>query len=303
MNYENILTQLDHHINKNNDYFRNIHSILYFNDETFIHNPNFLNEKYDNEKTYTIEIRKLNKNEILDKVESNFKNYSQFIEKFFQLNNYNLSQSYQSITECILNVIDYKLSNGKNELFRKMIRENDAINFFNKFHYKKRKLCRKNQLRNLLIEKSENNKIIIQFLCDYLNINLLILENNKYNLYSQNDEFELYKITVMLYKYDNKYYYFINNIKNKQIYTSDDNINYRIKYNLFVKNNNFILKNKKSNDIKLSMTNILENTKEKTINKKYNKIKVIDLKKMCKERKIKGYSKLNKSDLIKLLNI
>ena len=33
----------------------------------------------------------------------------------------------------------------------------------------------------------------------------------------------------------------------------------------------------------------------------YSKMKVKELKKLCKERKIKGYSKLKKKELIKLL--
>jgi hypothetical protein len=35
----------------------------------------------------------------------------------------------------------------------------------------------------------------------------------------------------------------------------------------------------------------------------YSKMKVKELKKLCKERKIKGYSKLKKKELISLLNV
>jgi hypothetical protein len=208
--------------------------------------------------------------------------------------------------------------NGKSELFKKMLRENDSINFFNKFNFQKRKICKKKVLRNLLINQDEDNEIIIKFLCDYLNVNLLILENNKYNLYSTNDEFELYKVTLILYKYDNKYYVLTEKKTNKKMFTSDDNINYRIKFQLFIKNNNF----EKAIDQQLQttepvddLTNLLDdlNLSESDSNViieeiidlsppiNYKKMKVVELKKLCKERKFKGYSKLKKKELIEIL--
>ena len=45
---------------------------------------------------------------------------------------------------------------------------------------------------------------------------------------------------------------------------------------------------------------IEEDNEEKTTNY-YDKLKVSDLKRICKERKIKGYSKLRKNELIELL--
>ena len=49
----------------------------------------------------------------------------------------------------------------------------------------------------------------------------------------------MYKVTLVLYKYDQKYYILTEKKTNKKIFTSDDNINYRIKFQLFIKNNNF----------------------------------------------------------------
>ncbi len=316
MDYQTLLNQLEHHTEENNHYFKKIHNVLYFNDETFLHNPDFLNENNNKEKTYTIEIKNLEKKRVnvIKNIPNNFKRFSKFINNYFEINKYNLCDKNESLIKCILNILDYKMVNGKNELFKKMLRENDAINLFNKFNFQKRKICKKKVLRNLLINQDEDNEIIIKFLCDYLNINLLILENNKYNLYSNNDEFELYKVTLVLYKYDDQYYTLSEKKTNKKLFTSEDNINYRIKYNLLIQNHNFQKPIDQQLENVFELTNQINNLNleespdviiEEIIDLpspiNYNKMKVIELKKLCKERKIKGYSKLKKKELIEIL--
>lgn len=315
MNYQTLLNQLEHHTEENNHYFKKIHNVLYFNDETFLHNPDFLNENNNREKTYTIEIKNLEKKRInvIKNIPNNFKRFSKFINNYFEIDKYNLCDENESLIKCILNILDYKMVNGKNELFKKMLRENDAINLFNKFNFQKRKICKKKVLRNLLINQDEDNEIIIKFLCDYLNINLLILENTKYNLYSNNDEFELYKVTLVLYKYDDQYYTLSEKKTNKKVFTSEDNINYRIKYNLFIQNHNFQKPIDQQLENVFELTNQMNNlnlveSPEEIIEEiidlpiiNYNKMKVTELKKLCKKRKIKGYSKLKKKELIEIL--
>ena len=315
MNYQTLLNQLEHHTEENNHYFKKIHNVLYFNDETFLHNPDFLNENNNREKTYTIEIKNLEKKRInvIKNIPNNFKRFSKFINNYFEIDKYNLCDENESLIKCILNILDYKMVNGKNELFKKMLRENDAINLFNKFNFQKRKICKKKVLRNLLINQDEDNEIIIKFLCDYLNINLLILENNKYNLYSNNDEFELYKVTLVLYKYDDQYYTLSEKKTNKKVFTSEDNINYRIKYNLLIQNHNFQKPIDQQLENVFELTNQMNNLNlvespdviiEEIIDLSpinYNKMKVTELKKLCKKRKIKGYSKLKKKELIEIL--
>lgn len=315
MDYQALLNQLEHHTEENNHYFKKIHNVLYFNDETFLHNPDFLNENNNKEKTYTIEIKNLEKKRVnvIKNIPNNFKRFSKFINNYFEIDKYNLCDENESLVKCILNILDYKMVNGKNELFKKMLRENDAINLFNKFNFQKRKICKKKVLRNLLINQNEDNEIIIKFLCDYLNINLLILENTKYNLYSNNDEFELYKVTLVLYKYDDQYYTLSEKKTNKKIFTSEDNINYRIKYNLFIQNHDFQKPIEQQLENVFELTNQMNNLNleespnviiEEIIDLSpinYNKMKVTELKKLCKERKIKGYSKLKKKELIEIL--
>jgi hypothetical protein len=326
MNYETLLNQLTNYTEENDNYYKRIHNVLYFNDETFLHNPDFLNDHNTREKTYTIEIKNLGNrvNIIKDIPKNNFKMFSKKIKNYFQIEKYNFSDEYESLTECILNIIDYKMVNGKNQLFKKMLRENDSVNFFNKFNFQKRKICKKKVLRDLLINQEEDNEIIIKFLCDYLNINLLILENNKYNLYSNNDEFELYKVTLLLYKYDNKYHSLIEKETNKTLYTSEDSINYRIQFKLFIKDTNFqkpineqLTENVEDelNDLTNQIDNLNLNEPNVIIEEiidiemaepvveeiNYKKMKVPELKKLCKKRKIKGYSKLKKQQLIDIL--
>ena len=319
MDYQTLLGQLENHMGENDHYFKKIHNVLYFNDETFLHNPDFLNDNNNTEKTYTIEIRNLGKknnsqqNNQMNIQQNEHKFFTSFMKNYFNIQKYNFSKEYTSITDCILSILDYKMANGKSQLFKKMLRENDSINFFNKFNFQKRKICKKKVLRDLLIKQDENNEIIIKFLCDYLNINLLILENNKYNLYSNNDEFELYKVTLVLYKYDGKFHYLIEKETNKQLFTSNDEINYKIKFNLFIRSIDFSIPinhqmennnlNQLINDIEsLNIQTIQEpiiETQEPIID--YNKMKIIELKKICKLRKIKGYSKLRKIELINIL--
>jgi len=331
MNYETLLNQLNNLTEENNNYYKRIHNVLYFNDETFLHNPDFLNDHNTREKTYTIEIKNLgNRVNIIKDEKNNFKMFSKKIKNYFQIEKYNFSNEYESLTKCILNILDYKMVNGKNQLFKKMLRENDSINFFNKFNFQKRKICKKKVLRDLLIKQEEDNEIIIKFLCDYLNINLLILENNKYNLYSNNDEFELYKVTLLLYKYDNKYYSLIDKKTNKRLFTSEDDINYRIRFKLFIKETNFqkpINEQLNNNIDELDdLTNQIDNLNLNESNViiediviieeiidivpepiveveeiNYKKMKVKELKAECKKRGIKGYSKLKKKQLIEIL--
>ena len=172
MDYQTLLGQLENHMEDNDRFFKKVHNVLYFNDETFLHNPDFLNNNNNKEKTYSIEIRNLgqNNNDNQRNIQQNeYKKFTSFIKNFFNLEKYNFSKDYTSITDCILSILDYKMANGKSQLFKKMLRENDSINFFNKFNFQKRKICKKKVLRDLLINQDENNEIIIKFLCDYLN--------------------------------------------------------------------------------------------------------------------------------------
>jgi len=159
---------------------------------------------------------------------------------------------------------------------------------------------------------------------------MIIVNNDKYEIYSENDIFEPFKTTILLYKYDNKYYYFSKKVDNKKLFTSDDDFVMKV-YNLFDKDDDddediddlnsvmeklnletvFVnevniesekIEEIKDEPVKEVKEELVEEVKEELEEKvDYKKMKVGDLKKLCKEKGIKGYSKLKKKEVIELL--
>jgi len=311
MNFSDLFNHLDSITEKNKKYYEDIHSVLYFNNEDYLENPNFLNE--NNQKTDFFSIKLKNLHNQLDNKTNNhddFGKFSQDILKIFDIDNFNISNGFKSITECILKVINYNNINGKKDLFEKMLRDFDAIKLFKKFKFQKRKICKKNEIRNLLLEHNDNNNIIKYFLSNYLSVNIIILENNNYKFFSEDDIFEPFKTTILIYKYDNKYHFLSDKIENKKLFTSDDKFTMKL-YN--------ILDNDSDDESVLEIDNMISNfslecnTIENNIpivnndinvnnDIDYSKMKLNDLKKICKEKGIKGYSKLKKNKIIDLLN-
>ena len=139
---------------------------------------------------------------------------------------------------------------------------------------------------------------------------IIILENNNYKFFSEDDIFEPFKTTILIYKYDNKYHFLSDKIENKKLFTSDDKFTMKL-YN--------ILDNDSDDESVLEIDNMISNfslecnTIENNIpivnndinvnnDIDYSKMKLNDLKKICKEKGIKGYSKLKKNKIIDLLN-
>ena len=144
MNFSDLFNHLDSITEKNKKYYEDIHSVLYFNNEDYLENPNFLNE--NNQKTDFFSIKLKNLHNQLDNKTNNhddFGKFSQDILKIFDIDNFNISNGFKSITECILKVINYNNINGKKDLFEKMLRDFDAIKLFKKFKFQKRKICKK----------------------------------------------------------------------------------------------------------------------------------------------------------------
>lgn len=353
MNFETLFNHLEKETENNKNYYKEIHSILYFNNEDFLENPDFLNEDNEKKELYDIKLEKLSeeKNEEKNEID-NFQKFSDEISSLFHIKNMNISSEYKSIVDCILKIINYKNIDGKRDLFEKMIRDFDALKLYKRFNFKKRKICKKNEIRELLLSHNDNNEIILHFLVHYISINMIIIENDKYSLYSENDIFEPFKTTVLIYKYNKNYYFLSTKIDNKNFFTSDDDFVMKI-YNLQEEDNKNDI-----DDLENIMSNLDINTKkelviedvidinlksEKKIEQKtetieieqpeqveieqpekletekpeqvepeqpeqvepeqvnYKKMKVGDLKKLCKEKGIKGYSKLKKNEVIELL--
>lgn len=338
MNFETLFTHLEKLSEDNKNKYKDLCDILYFNNEDFLENPDFLNVNNQKNELFEIKLKNLDNILIQNKsINDDFQLFSDNIQHIFKINEtFNISSEYDSIIDCILQILNYNGINGKTELFQKMIRDFDCLKLYKKFNFQKRKICKKNEIRNLLLSHDDNNQVMFHFIVHYLLINMIIIENNKYTLFSENDIFEPFKTTIIIYKHNNKYYFLSKKIDNKKLFTSDDDIVMKI-YELTENEEsdndsdleilelqdlvtNFSLDEvKKSNLIEEKVENILLDNENKNISidqifqqtisiektdtlKDYKKMKVNELKKLCKEKGIKGYSKLKKDQLIELLN-
>lgn len=334
MNYQQLFNHLENISEENKNYHKEIHNILYFNNEKFLENPDFLNHENNDKDFFDININKKTLEDMIE-VKNNFKNFSQEIDTLFDIQNFNVSNKFKSLVDCVLSIIDYKNINGKVELFQKMLRDFDSLKLFKKFKFQKRKICKKSVIRDLLLTYNDDDEIMKYFLSNYLSVNLVLLENDSYKLYCENDTFEPFKTTIMIYRYE-KMYYYLSSKDNNKLFTSDDDFVIRL-YNLQdnedeeeeeVKKIDTILEiqdmigdfnleptsNPKMNIQEIVEEFIDEIKQERLIEEKpipieektteqvnYSLMKVTELKKLCKERKIKGYSKLKKKELIELL--
>lgn len=322
MNYQHLFNHLETVSEENKKYHKEIHNILYFNNEKFLENPDFLNHENNDKLFFDININNNTKEEE-KKIETNFKNFSQDIDTLFNIQTFNVSNKNDTLIDCILEIIDYKNINGRVELFQKMLRDFDSLKLFKKFNLKSRKICKKKEIRDLLLSYDDENEIMRYFLSNYLSVNLILLENEKYKLYCENDNFEPFKTTIMIYKYDNKYY-FLSSKNNNSLFTSDDEFVLRL-YKLHNENNDNIEDNttleieemlfninlepekKEIKDVNIKIEKEPINTEpiknEEVVQEKINLklMKVTELKKLCKTRGLKRYSKLKKKELIELL--
>lgn len=290
--------------NKNSD--NDISGILYFSEEKFKKNSNFL-ENNINDKLY---IKKNKENNIKINAD-NFKNFNYYIRHYIDFDKYNFSKSYNNITSCILNIINYNNINGINLFFKKLLKEYDIYNLFNTYNYKK--LIKKDILRNLIIHHEDHKKIMKQLFADYLNLNIIIFSNDKMKTYYKNQVYEKFRPTILIYKYNHKYYYLSDKKDNNKLFLSNDDINNI----LLVKNINDSIINYKSNktietEKKVETIETKTNVKKvETIKKiNYSKLSVKELRELClkknipiKEKRDNKLKYILKKDLIKLLSI
>lgn len=84
-----------------------------------------------------------------------------------------------------------------------------------------KKGCKKNVLINF-IENKEENEYILQYISDFFNINIIVLdcEINKIHCYYNNNEFDKYKNIFIFTKLNNKHYLLFK--KNKYIFEIKD---------------------------------------------------------------------------------
>ena len=172
--------------------------------------------------------------------------------------------------------------NGKNIFFKKLLKEFDVMKLFKKFGYKKQ--IKKKVLRDLIINKEDNNDSIRQFLVDYLNINLVVLTNEELKTYGKEGTFELFRPTIVVYEYNNTFHSLEDKNTNNGIFTSEDHINLKLKKNMI---NKAIVKYKEQK--KESVIKSMKKQEKKVEKPKapllvdFKKMKVGELRSLCEQ--------------------
>lgn len=305
MDFSSLLQQLDNISVDNQQTYKEVTGVLFFNEEEFQNNVNFLN---DNEATdlYTI------KQEIVKEVKKvdTYKQLSQKVKIHIDLEQYNISHKIGNLSEAILSVLKFLNYNAKNLFFKKLLKEFDIYNLFKKFNMKK--TIRKKAMRKLLLERNDNDIATRQFLADYLNINLVILTNADLNIYCKENTFEVYRPTIIIYEYEGNFHTMSDKISNNSIFTSEDHVNMRLmKY--FLNKEIIVGKEKKS---VLEAIQKEEPVKQKSVKKTepdlidFSKQKVAELRMMCGVHSInikipkangKGTKFMNKKQMVEEL--
>ena len=298
MDYFTLFQKLETHSNKNKDTFNDITGILYFNNEESQQNVNFLD---DNKSQVLFDIKETN-TETIEKVDT-FKNTSYYVKTHVNLLEYNLTKKFENLTDCMLNVINYFNLNAKNIFFKKLLKDYDVFNLYKKFNYKKD--IRRRDLRTLLINKEENNENVKQLLVDYLNINLVLITNDDIKLYCKDKDFEIYRPTIIIYEYENKYYSLEDKKTQNGIFTSEDLINIRLKklkLNEEIKNIQ-----PKETSVKIKM----EVKEETVVVINFKKMKVNELRAYCEQNGVdikikkstkKGFKYMTKKQILEKLS-
>lgn len=284
MDFSALLKQLDRvseqnkntFCNKNNRNAKDISGILFFNDEEFQSNTNFL-ENNDQEALFAI---KTDDEEKKVEIEA-YKKLSQKVKLHIDLEEYNLSHKYSNLTECILSVLKYYNYNAQNLFFKKLLKDFDIHKLFKKYAY--RKQIKKSILRKLIINKKDNDNNVRQLLADYLNINLIILTNTEISTYCKDKVYEIFRPTVIIYEYNGSFNSISDKITNKRVFTSDDYVNMKLmKY--------FINKDLLSYQKKKKEQSVIEALKKKKEEEKkapklvnFKKLKVAELRKLCEQ--------------------
>ena len=259
---------------KNNN---DISGIMYFDDEEYTQNANFLDDNY----TQTLyEIKNSDMDNEVNIVDT-FKQLSQKVSSHIDLEKYNLSRKFDNLTDSILNVLKFYNYNGKNIFFKKLLKDFDVLKLFKKFNYKKQ--IKKKVLRDLIINKEDTNDSIRQILVDYLNINLVVLSNEELKTYCKEGAFELFRPTIIIYEYSNTFHSLEDKMTNNSIYTSDDHINLRLKKHMINKDIIKYKQEKKESVIKSMKKQETPKPKSKTPLVDFKKMKVGDLRNLCEQ--------------------
>ena len=247
MDLQNLLNNFDSLYMDNIKEYKNISSSLYFDDGEPI--PSTINENQEYEKYFNIDLNVVNKSK------DTFKNFNQKNMLIFADEKYTYKRKYTFI-ECILNSLNFMENNSKEKFFTRITRDFDSFKLFTKFNMKT--ICKKQELKELMIEQNDNDDKIRYLISSYLSINIILFTNNDLKLYTFNNSFEIFKPTIYIYENDNIFYLLTEG--DKKVFTSNDDINYKINKIIINENITTIKQEYKENK---KLDNYIENTFEK----------------------------------------
>ncbi len=151
------------------------------------------------------------------------------IYKTIDLNNFFLAIFYLLVPS----YIDINNEGLIDDFYDQALKDYDQFDLFKQFQYRNK--YNKQTLRNLLKQKNFNSTIV-QFCADYLNVNIILFENNKMNtIYAKKPT--PYKAHIILLKNNEEYQPIFQD--KKYIFTSDDQITW-------IAFRNFVINTRKS---------------------------------------------------------
>jgi hypothetical protein len=177
MDYLQVLKVFRKYYGKNQKYYSNIHSILYYNDE-FYTNP-FLKTEEEKEEL---------KNDNLKKYFNEYKlgiNRSNFFKLFLT----------------ILRKNNYHLNEG--ETVNKMIYDFDKLNLASEYKLREKYKITKIIMRNIIINENFNSWEFIQFCSDYFRFKIILIDENNIKYYNPRDNIKNLSPKLYVYKDEN----------------------------------------------------------------------------------------------------
>jgi hypothetical protein len=193
----NLIGFLDTYSEKNNEMFKDIHSLLYFSEE----------KTTDNNYIHTEKVKK----SLFHIKQNNIKKNKNTLPTNLPFKLYDLSASdseYQLLSKAVFACINY--TDDLEVFYDKLLKEYDTENLFKKYDFYHK--IKKNQLREFILNRSDEEEYMIKLLAYYLKINIIIIKNNKVNFYCPETNFNSFRPSVILVKTENMYYYLENEL-------------------------------------------------------------------------------------------
>ena len=328
MELSKIINHLRTSYKKNKSHYEFLFSVLYYTDEDYVV-ENFLRKNNNMNRVKKVQYEQsiqIVKGKKVIKYNCNINFFKNIFGKDFIK-----SKPLLFLDSFILCCCDQNISgssNVKTILLKKLLTEFDTCELYKKYNCRKRKGFNKRILRSFFENGSEidDNPMFIRFLCDYFKMNICIVIVDEYKkdilFYSSNDEFSVYKSTIIIEKKGSNMYQYYTMSNKETIFNSNSIFMYRllnykiekdfmkklIEFNekkklIEMENKRSLLdrvlkenKKNKENNVCNKETNIIGNDQNKTSKYDYKKLmrfKLNVLQKICKKENI-NHQKKNK---------